>query len=416
MKHAKIPLVTAGGDWAGVMNIHAGQIGNGVTHHGVEQTRARVRLASIMFVLVFAVLAGRLAQLTLAEDPQLARVGTTDRETDVQRPAITDRNGVVLASQIYLTTLGANASEIQNGDAIAAQLTEILPNMNAQRARRLLAGDRHYVELIKGLTPLQKRAVLELGNPGLKLRREAQRVYPSGSVASHVVGFSSTDMQGLMGLERRLDEQVQMLPIFATTLDIRVQHAVRESLSAAIGKFSAKGGGAILMDATNGEILALVSLPDFDINRPSATLSRHFNAMTMGVYELGSIFKVMTAAMALESGEVRLDETFDTGAPLEIGAATINDAHGEKRRSPRAKLSSIRRISDRCNWRCACRMSPITTLWRNLVSPSACNLSCPKPAHRSCPCVGRISSGQRPPSVTVFPSRRCMRWLPAQRW
>ncbi|MEC7154284.1 MAG: penicillin-binding protein 2, partial [Pseudomonadota bacterium] len=159
-----------------------------------------------------------------------------------------------------------------------------------------------------------------------------QRVYPSGSVASHVVGFSSTDMQGLMGLERRLDEQVQMSPIYATTLDIRVQHAVRESLSAAIGKFSAKGGGAILMDATNGEILALVSLPDFDINRPSATpLSRHFNAMTMGVYELGSIFKVMTAAMALESGEVRLDETFDTGAPLEIGVATINDAHGEKR-------------------------------------------------------------------------------------
>ena len=332
MKHVKIPLVTAGGDWAGVMNIHAGRAGNAVEHHGVEQTRARLRLASIMFVLVFMVLGGRLAQLTLAEDPQLARVGMADREAEVRRPAITDRNGVVLASQIYMTTLGANASEIQNGDVVAAQLIEILPNLNAERARRLLAGDRHYVELRKGLTPLQKRAVLELGNPGLKLTREAQRVYPSGSVASHVVGFSSTDMQGLMGLERRLDEQVQMSPTFATTLDIRVQHAVRESLSAAIDKFSAKGGGAILMDATNGEILALVSLPDFDINRPSATpLSRHFNAMTMGVYELVSIFKVMTAAMALESGEVRLDETFDTGVPLEIGAATINDAHGEKR-------------------------------------------------------------------------------------
>lgn len=332
MKHARLPMVTAGGDWAGAMNIHAGQIAGGVAQHGVEQTRARLRLASIMFVLVFAVLGGRLAQLTLAEDPQLARVGMADQKAEVQRPAITDRNGVVLASQIYLTTLGANASEIQNGKKVVAQLSGILPNINAQRARRLLAGDSHYVELSKGLTPLQKRAVLELGNPGLKLRREAQRVYPSGSVASHVVGFSSTDMQGLMGLERRLDEQVQMSPVFETTLDIRVQHAVRESLSAAIGKFSAKGGGAILMDATNGEILALVSLPDFDINRPSATpLSRHFNAMTMGVYELGSIFKVMTAAMALESGEVKLNETFDTRAPLEIGAATINDVHGEKR-------------------------------------------------------------------------------------
>jgi cell division protein FtsI/penicillin-binding protein 2 len=102
-------MVTAGGDWAGAMNLHAGQIAGGVAQHGVEQTRARLRLASIMFVLVFAVLGGRLAQLTLAEDPQLARVGMADQKAEVQRPAITDRNGVVLASQIYLTTLGANA-------------------------------------------------------------------------------------------------------------------------------------------------------------------------------------------------------------------------------------------------------------------------------------------------------------------
>ncbi|MBL6787607.1 MAG: penicillin-binding protein 2 [PS1 clade bacterium] len=332
MKYKKLPLVTAGGDWAGVMNVHSAQFSGGVAQHGVEETRRRLRLASIMFVLVFAVLGGRLAQLTLAEDPALARAGLGNREAQVQRPAIVDRNGVVLASQIYLTTLGANASEIDNADMVVAQLSKILPDLNTTRARRLLAGDRHYVELIKGLTPAQKRTVLDLGNPGLKLRREAQRVYPSGSVASHVVGFSSTDMRGLMGLERRLDEQVQMSPVFETSLDIRVQHAVRESLSAAIAKFSAKGGGAIVMDVTNGEILALVSLPDFDINTPSATpLSRHFNAMTMGVYELGSIFKVMTAAMALESGEVRVDETFDTAAPLKIGRATINDVHGEKR-------------------------------------------------------------------------------------
>ena len=112
MKHAKIPLVTAGADWAGVMNIHAGRVGNGVAHHGVEQTRDRLRLASIMFVLVFAVLGGRLAQLTLAEDQQLALVGIADQRAEVQRPTITDRNGVVLATQIYLTTMGAYDSEI----------------------------------------------------------------------------------------------------------------------------------------------------------------------------------------------------------------------------------------------------------------------------------------------------------------
>ena len=116
------------------MNIHAGQIGNGDAL-GLSRP-ARLRLASIMFVPVFAVLA-RLAQLTLAEDPQLARVGMADRKAEVRRPAITDRNGVVLASQIYLTTLGANASERKNGDVVAAQL--MIRHMNAQRARRLLA-------------------------------------------------------------------------------------------------------------------------------------------------------------------------------------------------------------------------------------------------------------------------------------
>ena len=101
MKYKKLPLVTAGGDWAGVMNVHSAQFSGGVAQHGVEETRRRLRLASIMFVLVFAVLGGRLAQLTLAEDPALARAGLGNREAQVQRPAIVDRNGVVLASQIY---------------------------------------------------------------------------------------------------------------------------------------------------------------------------------------------------------------------------------------------------------------------------------------------------------------------------
>ena len=220
-----------------------------------------------------------------------------------------------------------------------------------------------------------------------------------------------------MGLERRLDEQVQMSPIFAN--DPRHPRSTCGARKPVGGDWQifGQGGGAILMDATNGEILALVSLPDFDINRPSATpLSRHFNAMTMGVYELGSIFKVMTAAMALESGEVRLDETFDTGAPLEIGAATINDVHGEKR--PLTPREIVIHSSNIGSVQLALRVSDVAhyDFMEKLGFTQRLQFECPKPAHRSCPCVGRISSGQRPPSVTVFPSRRCMRWLPAQRW
>ena len=157
-----------------------------------------------MFILVFAVLGARLAQLTWPKTRNWRASAWPTAKPRFSVP-LTDRNGVVLASQIYLTTLGANASEIQNGDVVAAQLNEILPNMNVQRARRLLAVTAIMSNWQEAYT-LQKRAVLELGNPGLKLRAKPSVFIPADLLRRMSSGFC-TDMQGLMGLERRLDEQ-----------------------------------------------------------------------------------------------------------------------------------------------------------------------------------------------------------------
>ena len=335
MSRGKLPLVPVGHDWAVVLGGRLGRRAGDLAQHAVETTRSRLRLALICFFIVFSVLGGRLVQLTVLDAAPTQRANAAYKQ-NTARPTITDRNNVVLATQITTVTLGADAAKIDNGRAVAAQLKAVLPRLNAPRAARLLAGKARYVTLMSGLTPAQKQDVLAFGNPALKLSQATSRVYPAGEVTAHTVGFASSDLRGLSGLELYLDhleeEAESVAPTFKTSLDIRVQHAVRDVLRDSMAQFSAQAGGALIVDAHNGEILSLVSLPDFDANAPMRNgQDAHFNRMTLGVYELGSIFKIFTAAMALDSGMVAPHETFDTAEPLEIGRYKIDDPHGEAR-------------------------------------------------------------------------------------
>lgn len=330
---AKLPIVAAGRDWALVLGGRLGRRPGDLSHHAVETTRHRLRLALVCFVVVFSVLAGRLVQLTVLESkPFGAARGVGPAQHD--RPSIVDRNGVVLASQISTVTLAADAAEVDDGIAMAARLKAALPEINETRAAKRLSGKGRYVTLKQDLTPAERQAVLALGEPALKLERATSRVYPAGDVAAHIVGFASSDQRGLLGLERTLDRLVEeegLVGSLQTSIDLRVQHAVRDELQKAIIKFRAIAAGAVIVDVHSGEILSLVSLPDFDANAPLRDgQARHFNRMTLGVYELGSIFKVFTVAMALDSGLVAEDEMFDVAEPLKIGSYEITDSHPDK--------------------------------------------------------------------------------------
>ncbi len=328
--------VRAGGDWAAAWG-QAFDSRTGLSQHLQQKTRSRFVLVQLCFALAFCLLFVRLAHLTItpyfSQNPKIGN-HTQSIIANTPRPTITDRNGVILATQISMTVLGANAAAINNAQEVVAQLQIIVPDLNVGRAKRLLAGNSRYVVLKNRLTPQQRFAVLQLGNPSLQLRRAPHRVYPTGAMAAHITGFAGSDMRGLAGLERSLDQDDDALASkqITTSIDIRVQHVVRDSLLAAMEEFQSVAAGAIVMDIHNGEIIAMVSLPDFDANRPPpSNAPAHFNRMTLGVYELGSVFKIFTAAMALESGKVAIDETFDTSAPLQIGRYKINDVHGENR-------------------------------------------------------------------------------------
>ncbi len=329
-------LIRPGGDLVAATNAQLGIRLGDLEGHAVDITRRRIWLAIWVFTLIFVLLGARLADLTVGGDGPMSATRSVSPQTAQERPMIVDRNGVLLATQISAYNLGADARKISNVDETIAALAEMLPGFNREKAIRSLNSNLHYVELMRGLTPQQYKAVLTLGDPALKMQKADRRFYPHGPLASHMLGYVGRDMQGLAGLEFFLDRNLEPSVHngnLDVTLDVRVQHSVRAELAKSIEKFSATGGSAIVMDVKNGNILSMVSLPDFNPNLTpgNAGHQRFFNMATLGTYELGSIFKVFTASMVLETGAATPKDTFQTSLPISIGKYEITDPHGEKR-------------------------------------------------------------------------------------
>jgi cell division protein FtsI (penicillin-binding protein 3) len=185
----------------------------------------------------------------------------------------------------------------------------------------------------RNLTPRQQFEVNRLGIPGLFFQREERRVYPHGNLTSHVVGFSDVDNRGLAGAEQSFDERLKTSnePL-RLSIDLRVQHAVREELQNTIQNFNAIGGMSVMMDVTTGEVISMVSLPDFDSNAPGlADADARFNRNTLGAYEMGSTFKMFTVAMGFDYGVLRMNDSFDASRPYQIGRFSISDFKGKNR-------------------------------------------------------------------------------------
>jgi cell division protein FtsI (penicillin-binding protein 3) len=253
---------------------------------------------------------------------------------DLARADIVDRNGVLLATSLVTQSLYANPKLIGDAAATARRLAAVLPGLDEKAVReRLAAETRSFVWIRRNLTPRQQYEVNRLGVPGLFFQREERRVYPHGTLASHVVGFSDVDNRGLAGVEQAFDERLKAdAGPLKLSIDVRVQHAVREEIQRAIDDFSAIGGMGVVLDVNTGETIAMVSLPDFDSNAPGlADAESRFNRNTLGTYEMGSTFKMFTAAMGFDSGAVRMQDTWDASRPYTIGRFTISDFKGKNR-------------------------------------------------------------------------------------
>jgi cell division protein FtsI (penicillin-binding protein 3) len=299
--------------------------------------RARVRFGFVvmLFTLCFAVVAWRLTDLGYFQhEPRNAgTVRAPHQAAPFPRADIVDRNGVLLATSLPTSSAYADPARVLDPVEAADKLLTVLPDLDRNRLIKSLGGKGRFVWIRRNLTPRQTYRINALGIPGLYFKDGFRRVYPAGEILSHVVGFTSIDNIGLYGIERSFDERLRSDPDpLQLSIDLRVQHVLRAELAAAIEEFDAIGGAGLVMNAKTGEVLALSSLPDFDPHRPGDFGSEElFNRVTLGVYEMGSTFKILNTAMALDSGAVKIGDSFDATEPIKVGRFRINDFHPERR-------------------------------------------------------------------------------------
>jgi len=305
--------------------------------------RGRSTLTAGMFALAFCVLVLKLVFLGLGSGVNNEQASHNNLSTAVNRPNIVDRSGRILASDIKTGSLYANPQRIVDLDDTAEQLAAILPHIDMGALRRRLSGSGQFQWIARQLTPRQQEAVHELGLPGLAFAPEPHRVYPAGAEAAHILGHVNVDNRGLAGIETWIDRA----PLISRSgksarvdtgsvklsMDLSVQHALREELHDALIRYKAKAAAGLVLDIHSGEVLALSSLPDYDPNHREEVLDKNrFNRMISGVYELGSVFKVITTAAALELGVATLQSGYDASKPLRVGHHTIHDFHAKNRR------------------------------------------------------------------------------------
>lgn len=308
-------------------------------HRQMALSTARQRLAAgiILLLLFVGLLSVRLVELALFDGPVRARGAAVVNPH--QRAEIVDRNGLVLASTFQAFALAARPADIV-GDRqkLADRLAAILPERERAAILAALNHDGRFRFVARRISPDQAQAIRDLGEPGLTLEREPDRLYPNQELAAHLIGYTGIDGHGEGGIERAFDERLtdparRNQPL-VLSMDARIQQALESELAVQMEAQGASGAAGVVMDIHSGEVLAMTSLPSWNANRPGGLtgMPSHMNRATLGVYELGSTFKPFTVAMAMDEGVITsLAQTWPT-TPIRVGRRTISDLG--RRRTP----------------------------------------------------------------------------------
>ncbi|WP_313612699.1 penicillin-binding protein 2 [Agrobacterium sp.] len=307
------------------------------------QAKSRVGIIALSFTAFYCVIGGRLVQYGMEKPEVVSSIAPADRLM-ASRPDLLDRNGEVLATDIRTVSLFAEPHRIVDVDEAIEKLRTVLPDLDARGTYQKLSSNSRFQWLRRQLTPKQQSQILALGIPGIGFRPEKRRFYPGGPTAAHIVGHVNIDNRGVAGMERYVDNQGladltalgmttdQPLEPVKLSIDLRVQAILREVIYSWIAKTQAIGAGAVVLDVHTGEVLGMASAPDYDPNNPAEGAKEGWlNRMSNGTFEMGSTFKSFTTAMALDTGKVRITDSFDASAPIRIGGFTIKDFHGKGR-------------------------------------------------------------------------------------
>ncbi|MBN9024570.1 MULTISPECIES: peptidoglycan D,D-transpeptidase FtsI family protein [Kaistia] len=310
-----------------------------------DQTRSRIALTMVAFMLVYGVIGGRLVMLGMSDQAGSAARGSAAQAVATARPNIVDRNGEILATDIKTASLFAEPNKIVDPDEATELITSVLPDLDAAQLRKKLSTQAGFVWVKREITPKQQSEIHNLGIPGVGFLTENRRFYPGGPAAAHIVGLVNIDNQGIAGIEKAIDERglgdlhgagfamkgADMQPV-KLSIDMRVQHILRDELVGAMQRYQSVAAMGVILNAKTGEVMAMASLPDFDPNTPTdANKPDRLNRLTAGTFELGSVFKSFTFAMALDSGRVKMTDSIDARFPIHVGRNVIRDFHAKAR-------------------------------------------------------------------------------------
>ena len=294
--------------------------------------KIKLLICSVMLIMSFTIIGYRTISLASINKNNVSNKVYAEIENESipksLRGNIYDRNNKILATTINTLSLNVNPQEVLNIDQTIAKLIKIFPQLEEKVLYKKLNSNKKFINLLKEISPREYVSLLNAGIEGLKIETKNKRIYPNNTLAAHILGATDIDGNGIAGIEKKFDSQLQDGSNVTLSIHSGVQHITRTLLLDQIKKFKAEGGAGIIMNAKNGEVFSIVSLPDYNANNYNSILNyKLFNKATKGIYELGSTLKLITAAIAFDSNLINENDVFDVSKPLKVSSRIINDFH-----------------------------------------------------------------------------------------
>ena len=301
----------------------------------------RYSLLIILLFSVFSLIAGNLISLAVLRPSDMKIHLASPIGVQKSRPDIVDAEGRLLATDIEAPSLYANPSGLMEPAMVVKKLKASMPELDEMELlRQLTKKKKQFVFIKRGMHPKRAQEIFDLGLPGVDVTPEIRRVYPKGALGGYVLGHVDIDNVGRAGIEKFIDQAKAEDDSFLgegreaqvhLSLNVGANYILQQELAKALKLYKAKSAAGVVMNVHSGEVVALSSLPDLDPQRPALQKDKErFDRISGGVFELGSVFKTVTMAMALEADATTLDTKLDVTGPLKIGPHKINDYHGVK--------------------------------------------------------------------------------------